>query len=115
MDAETIKGLKDLAEPVARRGGDWTPVPMGVRVSKDGLIIEALGAEIHPDATPYAEVIRIGVVGKPRTAQEVWEDARYIAAANPQAILSLIAEVERLQGLLTATTPPAGGQDQEDA
>lgn len=149
MDAEAIKELKDLAQ--AATPGPWEHLagPVGDCIEQQG------GGQVVLE-----------------TAGMLPEDVDYIAAAHPQAILSLIAEVERLQDfarwipvdervpewgkrvrVLTdtkqigvdfydpltcepvwnapgdngrvmywmaladwpATTPPAGGQDQEDA
>lgn len=56
----------------------WAAVPMGFNVSKSGLIIPAIGAEIHP----YADVVaKVGVIGTPRTAEQVWADAALIVRA----------------------------------
>lgn len=112
MDAEAMDELRRRAE--AATPGPWRADPMGFNVAENGLIIETIGAEVHP-AAPYAEVVRVGVVGKPRTARELWADARYIAAANPATLLSLIAHAERQQAAIDAARTALIGIVEADA
>ena len=99
MDAEAIKELK-------RRAQAATPGPWGEFAESGEYWLATVAASGEPGDTV------IGDTGGDVIAQE---DVDYLCAAHPQATLSLIAEIERLQGLPgAATTPPAGGQDQED-
>jgi hypothetical protein len=72
MKLDKLERLLSEATP-----GPWEAHPMGFNVSEDGLIVEPVNAEVHP----YADVVaKMGGLGMPRTARQVWTDARFMCA-----------------------------------
>lgn len=95
MTPDPLSDLEELARKAT--GGEWEAVfandPRGVPVPYyRGLVCTVEHSEKYT-----AVVAKSGYVD-----QAQWEpNAQFIAAANPQAVLGLIAEVRRLRGALT--------------
>ena len=84
MDLEKLKELAQAATPGPwEKCGGTTPKYTGICTAEDVPIIDEFADSIDVDGAPGYE--------------QQAANARYIAAAHPQAMLELIAENERLR------------------